>query len=189
MKIEAGKYYKTQKGDKVGPAKVNELVYPWNIPHGPDLYFYAYTSEGYSCLGNFEHSIKEEWKEPEEMATETQNVEHRETYKVWGEMTPEEKGTLLLAHHEGKTIEYLRFDDVWAEDSSPFAFRELRYRIKPEEPSVEEKVFDVVYLASDSFPFTFNSVWGCGNTKGTATVTYTDGKPTKMVWECDSTAI
>ena len=65
MKIEAGKYYKTQKGDKVGPAEVGRHGYPWNIPHGPDLYSHAYTSEGVSCLSDFEDNIKEEWRAPD----------------------------------------------------------------------------------------------------------------------------
>lgn len=31
-----------------------------------------------------------------------------ETPKLWRDMTPEEKGALLLAHHEGKSVEFTR---------------------------------------------------------------------------------
>lgn len=55
-------------------------------------------------------------------------------------MTPEEKGALLLAHHEGKTIEYKnsqtpRFD--WREcNEVPAWAGHCQYRVKPE-PVVE----------------------------------------------------
>jgi hypothetical protein len=49
--------------------------------------------------------------------------------KTWGEMTPEEKGALLLAQHEGKVIEWCP-DGYWTKACAlqdPY-----RYRIKPE---------------------------------------------------------
>lgn len=172
MKIEVGKYYKTRSGKKVGPAKGLEpyASFPWSIPHFEGG-FYAYTEEGKSCLDRTEDDIVGEWVE--EMTTE----------RTWGDMSPEEKGALLLAHHEGKVIEYtsLQYEDEWYE-SNPIWFGNLIYRVKPEEPKVEEKVFDEVYLEYTTFPYTYSMKWE-GTTKGIATVTYTDGKPTKMVWE------
>lgn len=176
MRIEEGKYYKTRSGKKVGPAEATSCSeYPWDIPH--ESGFYAYTAEGESCLGWRDDDVVEEWaeKDTEEM-----------TYKTWGEMTPEEKGALLLAHHEGKAIEFMnRLTGEWTYDYNPFQppHCKLEYRVKPEEPRVEEKVFDGVYLGVFNIPHTYSIEWG-NTTKGTATVTYTDGKPTKMVWEC-----
>lgn len=55
--------------------------------------------------------------------------------KTWGEMTPEEKGELLLAHHEGKVIENMTQGIEWAECRPSWA-NSIYYRIKPE-PTLE----------------------------------------------------
>lgn len=58
------------------------------------------------------------------------------TPKLWRDMTPEEKGALLLAHHEGKVIEYWkRGTGGWAKKPIVWSEHES-YRIKPE-PKVE----------------------------------------------------
>ena len=54
---------------------------------------------------------------------------------LWRDMTPEEKGALLLAHHEGKEIEYHSFGVGWVTER-PNWFEWCRYRIKPQ-PKVE----------------------------------------------------
>lgn len=51
--------------------------------------------------------------------------------KKWGEMTPEEKGALLLAHHEGKEIQFLSSYRGW-EEAEPRWSAWLPYRVKPE---------------------------------------------------------
>jgi hypothetical protein len=56
------------------------------------------------------------------------------TPKLWRDMTPEEKGALLLAAHEGKVIEFMA-SGTWKEDK-PGWYDILAYRIKPE-PKVE----------------------------------------------------
>jgi hypothetical protein len=54
--------------------------------------------------------------------------------KRWRDMTPEEKGALLLAHHEGKVIEGRMFDEWhqanWQGCASPTP--SVAYRIRPE---------------------------------------------------------
>lgn len=54
-------------------------------------------------------------------------------HKIWGQMTPEEKGALLLAHHEGKTIEvsYGLPGDGWVKSNEPDWEDNLAYRVKP----------------------------------------------------------
>ena len=56
-----------------------------------------------------------------------------ETLKLWCDMTPEEKGALLLAHHEGKDIEFINKTDTpnWKK-AKPLWADHCAYRIKPE---------------------------------------------------------
>ena len=58
---------------------------------------------------------------------------HADTPTLWGNMTPEEKGALLLGWHEGKVIEVfgLLYPDMWCEDD-PCFYEDCAYRIKPE---------------------------------------------------------
>ena len=52
--------------------------------------------------------------------------------KLWRDMTPEEKGALLLAHYEGKTIEACYYGDVWFKTNDPAWDNNSFYRVKPE---------------------------------------------------------
>jgi hypothetical protein len=56
-----------------------------------------------------------------------------DTPKLWRDMTPEEKGALLLAHHEGKDIEIfgLVCPDKWYE-TVVLWYDDCAYRIKTE---------------------------------------------------------
>lgn len=64
--------------------------------------------------------------------------------KTWGEMTPEEKGAILLAQHEGKTIQWIDPEypsDSWSATYSLYdlhTHKDMAYRVKPE-PEVETK--------------------------------------------------
>ena len=51
--------------------------------------------------------------------------------KLWRDMTPEEKGALLLAAHEGKVIEMLFHDGEWQEITPQWALCRS-YRVRPE---------------------------------------------------------
>ena len=55
-----------------------------------------------------------------------------DTPKVWRDMTPEEKGALLLAHHEGKDIEVADSKRDWRLVKKITWYNDLPYRIKPE---------------------------------------------------------
>ena len=88
---------------------------------------------------------------------------------LWRDMTPEEKGALLLAHHEGKEIEYHSFGVGWVTER-PNWFEWCRYRIKPQ-PKVE------VVEIYGSLEFT---TWGrCKQDFDTHRITFNtiDGKP------------
>jgi len=66
------------------------------------------------------------------------------TPKLWRDMTPEEKGALLLAAHEGKVIEWIDIDpelrafndDNWRSCAAVGKFDRYAYRVKPE-PKVD----------------------------------------------------
>jgi len=81
-----------------------------------------------------------------------------DTPKIWRDMTPEEKGALLLADHEGKVID--RWSGRSWSETEPAWCDENAYRIRPE-PEVETVTFE-----HSGCRFTFNRI---------------DGKP-----DCDS---
>jgi hypothetical protein len=56
-----------------------------------------------------------------------------DTPKLWRDMTPEEKGALLLAHHEGQYIQSFGVfvPDMWWGDLPEWEDK-VAYRIKPE---------------------------------------------------------
>ena len=53
------------------------------------------------------------------------------TPKTWGEMTVAEKGALLLAHHEGKVIEFYCYDG-WVYIGHATWLDSCAYRVRPE---------------------------------------------------------
>jgi hypothetical protein len=55
---------------------------------------------------------------------------------IWRDMTAEEKGALLLAHHEGKVIQLFDKADLWFDIEDPEFADGCAYRVKPE-PTVE----------------------------------------------------
>ena len=62
-----------------------------------------------------------------------------ETPKLWRDMTPEEKGALLLAHHEGKVIEWLP-ERKWIKCAVPGFTDFYAYRVRPEPKREVERV-------------------------------------------------
>ena len=90
-----------------------------------------------------------------------------ETPKLWCDMTPEEKGALLLAHHEGKNLQFTRpsICNEWRDVAvHPEWCQGNAYRVKPE-PKVE--TVDIIHayditgeLYSDTHRITFNLIDG-----------------------------
>lgn len=92
----------------------------------------------------------------------------RATPKLWRDMTPEEKGALLLAAHEGKVIENRNEEVEWGVVEYPAWYDYVSYRIKPE-PKVETVTLygkpDTchswdVYCDGDTHRITFNLIDG-----------------------------
>jgi hypothetical protein len=60
---------------------------------------------------------------------------------TWGDMTPEQQGALLLAHHQGKTIELISHaSGRWVYSEYPLWTQDTSYRIKPEPVVVHHKM-------------------------------------------------
>ena len=91
--------------------------------------------------------------------------------KLWKDMSPEEKGALLLAEYEGKTIEFWNGPLGWVE-ASPLWDSYRAYRVKP------EPVVETVALYNDP-----NGGWSFYEDSGTYKRSYSitfdlvDGKP------------
>jgi len=71
---------------------------------------------------------------------------NQDTPTIWADMTPEQKGALLLAHHEGKTIQR-SYSGVWATVHQPF-FHGLAYRIKPEPKRETAALYGRMYTST-----------------------------------------
>ena len=118
LQIEAGKYYRTRDGRKVGPM--------WEYAEGG---FYA--ADGYAVVWSergqsncpYTPDIIAEWTDERASAPQP---------KLWRDMTPEEKGALLLAHHGGRTIERWVDESLGWKIVPPMWMLEHAYRVSPE---------------------------------------------------------
>lgn len=162
MKIEAGKYYKTRDGRKVGPMvrdQKTETPYVWDAGvTGLSFTKRGEVFEGVEGRGD----LIAEWTD---------------TPKLWRDMTPAEKGALLLAHHEGKVIEYsYGCSDIWRKCAAnePVWEKGAAYRVKPADPVVE-----TVTLHMDDAQCVTRG--RCSGDTHTITFNLIDGKP-----DCDS---
>jgi hypothetical protein len=120
MKIEAGKYYRTRDGRKFGPMRLTNPMseYPWEDGEG-----FTYTDIGQFAVDLTKHDrdLIAEW------------TDEPATPKRWRDMTPEEKGALLLARHEGKALQCNWLDGTgWLNTDNPTWQADIVYRIRPE---------------------------------------------------------
>jgi len=102
-----------------------------------------------------------------------------DTPKLWGDMTPEEKGALLLAEHEGKVIEVFggAYPYRWYEDY-PVWDDEAAYRTKPEPKTMTAKLcIDAHCTSLHMRPDYRDNYYGDENFHFTLTFDIIDGKP------------
>ena len=125
MKIEEGKCYRTRDGRKVGPVRIKETWLPtkWAVWSDGEN---AYEVVGLLAEDALSTEIISEW-------VDHYHVFDRSEFspKIWRDMTPEEKGALLLAHHEGKVIECWNVEE-WCAIDVPYWFDDCAYRVRPE---------------------------------------------------------
>lgn len=128
------------------------------------------------CSDSWFHTVGPncEWFTPEEEEKEEDKSVLVDVYNIdkpWGELSPEEKGALLLHHHEGGAIECFQWDhEFWQHFRYPSFDGTSIYRAKKLEPVVETVVLG------------YSSVYGVEDIPdGTATHTITfkriDGEP------------
>ena len=100
------------------------------------------------------------------------------TPKLWKDMTDAEKGELLLAHHNGKTVECRIGTGAWFH-SAPQWHAGHAYRIKPKAPKVEKIVEYFTYFPGEGLVFASD----IRDTNISILYTITDG----IVTACDTT--
>lgn len=131
IKIEEGKFYRTRDGRKVGPMapvrrpSVYAAVWIWtDASNGNprcDLGERLWRADG------------TEHYEPDEESVHDLVAEWADEPTLWRDMTPEQKGTLLLAHHDGKHIQmWDLLMEEWATILTPAWRPDFAYRVKPE---------------------------------------------------------
>ena len=169
MKLEVGKTYRLNNGDvRECKRMVNE------DPLSVDSYGFG----PFVICGMFYHMDGTHGNGKSESLNVASCVE--DTPTLWRDMTPEEKGALLLAHHEGDVIEYTKvnMDGEWREDQPEWRSY-CAYRIRPSsdsyailEPKVEtvtlywDVSWDIASAYSDgaTHSITFNTIDGKPNT-------------------------
>ena len=176
MKIEDGKYYRTRDGRKVGPM-VEEYPrwsdWPFEVRNQDGDYPISvclWKDDG-ACDEGSQYDLVAEW-------TDTQSTTSTpSTKKLWCHMTPEEKGALLLAHHEGKVIQAL-VGGAWMKVAKqpPWSTR-CAYRVKPE-PTVEMVTLDGADFGKGlSVKWSFRQGGHIGPDTHRITFNMIDGKP------------
>lgn len=152
MQIREGAYYVTRNGYTVGPATPNpdSSYYPWNVPLNGR--YFGYNDDGTTCIAARDWDI---------VAEAPGSVEASDSPTLWRDMTPEQKGALLLAHHEGKVIENSLDGITWIA-AKPYWADNYAYRVRPEPKRETERV---TIVNADGM------VIGCG------TVITENGKP------------
>jgi hypothetical protein len=120
MQIQEGKFYKTRDGQKVGPMVKSGIGYSLVSCDSFEYYENGQIFQAYDMAGD----LVEEWTDKP---------------TIWADMTPEEKGALLLARFEGKPIEMFA-DGPW-QVCTPAWYGHRAYRIKPESKRETVKLY------------------------------------------------
>ena len=126
ISVQEGKRYVLANGEFVGP--MLEFKGSGYYSSLGDVRGRLWRPDGkryYDC--NFYENIVKELEEPPITKEDSMSEP-----KQWQHMSPEEKGALLLAHHEGKVIELRAYGGGWQLVTSPSWADITCYRIKPE---------------------------------------------------------
>jgi len=94
-------------------------------------------------------------------------VDTDDEYLIWGDMTPEAQGALLLSFHNGETIQFFSIDE-WVNIQFPSWERGGKYRVKPAGPVVvthelfgrHDLFWYFMEYEQDTHKFTYNTIDG-----------------------------
>jgi hypothetical protein len=133
-------------GDKI---VITDSEYPINTPNGTIMTVVGFT--GCYTVAVADYGDGTAWHMTSDAyklySKETPMAQMTQEPKLWKDMTPEEKGALLLAHHEGKAIQTNYHPEskynTWEDNRSPTWSSVCAYRVKPAEPVVETSVLCV----------------------------------------------
>jgi len=128
LNIETGKFYRDAEGNKVGPM-TRGISFSWveGEDNGSDPDWHHDGTIRDRGVARLTRDLIAEWP-------------YHPT--LWRDMTEAEQGALLLAHHQGKVIEYRipTYESDWTVNTSPLWALDFAYRVRPEP---EVKVFAV----------------------------------------------
>lgn len=157
IKLEVGKRYELNNGEVHVCTKMygDDPLAVDEHGHGPfvicgSLYHQDGTFAGRAATQKY-RGVKRAVDDVQPDATD-------DAHKIWRDMTPEEKGALLLAHHEGKVIE--QFDGeaaFWGVSAPPEWIDSVAYRVKPE-PMRERVIIRNFHEKARGFIITFDVI-------------------------------
>lgn len=111
--------------------KVTDSDCPFAIPNGKIMT--VVREVGYGSVHAISPDLPGEWY------LQTGAFEYLYEPRPWGDLSPEEKGALLLAHHEGREIECQRPDGSWSL-VNPYWTSSATYRVKPTPDTVTQVI-------------------------------------------------
>jgi len=97
------------------------------------------------------------------------------TPKLWSDLTPAEKGALLLAHHDGGQLQYM-YNSDWVDCNDVFSGH-YAYRIKPHIPKTATETFYGHSTKSVNCEWGFSRVTNGFSDTHRITFQTIDGKP------------
>lgn len=89
------------------------------------------------------------------MFPRTKQISQDDKPRTWGEMTPEEKGALLLAAHEGKAVE-VYFKGGWIGKGHGGFGNAIAYRVRPEPKRETVTLYGGFRLLSGAWGFSWS---------------------------------
>ena len=102
-----------------------------------------------------------------ELVSRTGSTDADDGYLIWGDMTPEAQGALLLAFHNKATIQFYCYDE-WTDIQDPSFTSHDKYRVKPADPVVvtheifgsNELFWGYLTNEDDTHKMTYNTIDG-----------------------------
>jgi len=117
-----------------------------------------------SAIGSFDCS-QASW----ELVSRAGSTDADDGYLTWGDMTPEAQGALLLAEHNGATIQLFGDNSEWIDSRYKLIwFDHKKYRVKPADPVVvaheiygrHKLSWSIIYREQDTRKMTYNTIDG-----------------------------